>query len=170
MGWSRFLRRARWDAERARELESYVQIETDDNIARGMSPDAARAAAERRLGNRVRIWEKIYMANTIGTLDTLGRDVRYGLRLLRRNPTFAAVALLTLAVGMGANTAIFIVVNSILLKPLAYPDSDRLVAVWNRTPCGSPIFTPLYKSRRQHLETERSVGLARTLAKHARAK
>ena len=77
------------------------------------------------------------MANTIGTLDTIGRDVRYGLRVLRRNPTFAAVALLTLAVGMGANTAVFTVVNSILLKPLPYPDSDRLVAVSNRAP-GAP--------------------------------
>ena len=82
----RFFRRAWWDRDRSRELESYLQIETDDNIARGMSADAARAAAERKLGNRTRIREDIYMANTIGTLDTIGRDLRYGLRVLRRNP------------------------------------------------------------------------------------
>jgi len=77
------------------------------------------------------------MANTIGTLDTIGRDLRYGLRVLRRNPGFALVALLTLAIGIGANTAVFTVVNSVLLKPLPYPDSDELVAVWNRAP-GAP--------------------------------
>jgi predicted permease len=137
MGWSRFFRRTRWDAERAREIESYLQIETDDNIARGMSAAEARSAAERKLGNRTRIREDIYMANTIGTLDTIGRDLRYGARVLRRNPGFALVALLTLAIGIGANTAVFTVVNSVLLKPLPYPDSDELVAVWNRAP-GAP--------------------------------
>jgi predicted permease len=137
MGWSRFFRRAWWDRDRSRELESYLQIETDDNIARGMSADEARAAAERKLGNRTRIREDIYMANTIGTLDTIGRDLRYGVRVLRRNPGFAVVALLTLAIGIGANTAVFTVVNSVLLKPLPYPDADELVAVWNRAP-GAP--------------------------------
>jgi predicted permease len=137
MGYRRFFRRAWWDRDRSRELESYLQIETDDNIARGMSADEARAAAERKLGNRTRIREDIYMANTIGTLDTIGRDLRYGLRVLRRNPGFALVALLTLAIGIGANTAVFTVVNSVLLKPLPYPDSDELVAVWNRAP-GAP--------------------------------
>ena len=77
------------------------------------------------------------MANTIGTLDTIGRDLRYGLRVLRRNPGFALVALLTLAIGIGANTAVFTVVNTVLLKPLPYPQSDDLVAVWNRAP-GAP--------------------------------
>jgi predicted permease len=137
MGWSRFFRRAWWDRDRSRELESYLDIETDDNIARGMSPRDARAAAERKLGNRTRIREDIYLANTIGTLDTIGRDLRYGVRVLRRNPVFATVALLTLAIGIGANTAVFTVVNSVLLKPLPYPQSERLVAVWNTAP-GAP--------------------------------
>jgi predicted permease len=134
MGWRRFIRRDWWDRDRARELESYLQIETDDNIARGMTPDDARGAAERKLGNGTTIREDIYMANTIAPLDTLGRDLRYACRVLRRNPAFAIVALLTLAVGIGANTAVFTVVNSVLLKPLAYPDAERLVAVWNRAP------------------------------------
>lgn len=137
MGWTRFFRRAWWDRDRSGELESYLQIETDDNIARGMSADEARAAAERKLGNRTRIREDIYMANTIGALDTVSRDLRYGLRVLRRNPGFASVALLTLAIGIGANTAVFTVVSGVLLKPLPYPDSDELVAVWNRAP-GAP--------------------------------
>ena len=134
MGWNRFFRRDWWDGDRARELESYLQIETDDNIARGMTADEARAAAERKLGNRTTIREDIYMANTIGPLDTIGRDLRYACRVLRRNPAFAIVALLTLAVGIGANTAVFTVVNRVLLKPLPYPDAERLVAVWNRAP------------------------------------
>src|SRR5688572_29371637 len=137
MGWTRFLRRRHWDAERAREIESYLQIETDDNIARGMSPAAAREAPLRKLGNHTRIREDIYRINTIGALDTLGRDLRHALRVLRRNPTFALVAVLTLAIGIGANTAVFTVVDSVLLEPLPYPDADRLVAVWNRAP-GAP--------------------------------
>ena len=102
-----------------------------------MSAIEARAAAERKLGNRTKFQEDIYMSNTIWTLDTVGRDLRYGLRVLRRNPGFAFVALMTLAIGIGANTAVFAVLNGVLLKPLPYPGSDELVAVWNRAP-GAP--------------------------------
>ena len=72
--------------------------------------------------------------NIIGFLDILGRDVRYATRMLRQNPTFAGVALLTLAIGIGANTAVFSVVNSVLLKPLPYPKSEELVAIWQAAP------------------------------------
>jgi predicted permease len=137
MSWRRFLRRAEWDAERARELESYLRIETDDNIARGMTPEAAHAAAARKLGNVTRVREDIYRQNTLGLLETLARDLRYGFRVLRRHPTFTIVASLTLAIGIGANTAVFGVVNSVMLKPLPYPDADQLVAVWNKAP-GAP--------------------------------
>jgi predicted permease len=134
MGWRRFLRRATWDRERAAEIESYVEIETDENIARGMPASEARAAARRKLGNSTLIREEIYSMNTIAFLDTLGRDVRYALRMLRHNPVFTVVALLTLTIGIGANTAVFSVVNSVLLKPLAYPKSEELVAVWHAAP------------------------------------
>lgn len=137
MSWRRFLRRARWDDERRRELESYIGIETDENIARGMSAESARDAALRKLGNRTSVREEIYAFNTIGRLDTFSRDVRYCIRLLRRNPTFTLVALLTLAIGIGATTAIFSVVNSVLIKPLPYPNADALVHVANRAP-GAP--------------------------------
>ena len=129
MGWGRFFRRAKWDRERLEEIESYVQIEMDDNIARGMPHAEARAAARRKFGNSTLIREEIYSMNTIAFFDTLSRDVRYGLRALRHNPVFTVVALLTIAIGIGANTAVFSVVNSVLLKPLPYPKSEELVAL-----------------------------------------
>jgi predicted permease len=129
MSLGRFFRRAQWDRERLEEIESYVQTETDENIARGMSPDQARAAARRKLGNRTLISEEIYTMNTVAFLDTLGRDLRHALRALRHNPMFTVVALLTLAIGIGANTAVFSVVNSVLLNPLRYPKAEELVAL-----------------------------------------
>jgi putative ABC transport system permease protein len=134
MSWSRFFRRAKWDRERLDEIEAYVQIETDENIARGMEYGEARVAARRKFGNHTLIREEIYTMNTIAFLDTLGRDVRYGLRTLRQNPMFTVVALLTLAIGIGANTAVFSVVNGVLLKPLPYPKPDELVGVRQNAP------------------------------------
>jgi len=129
MSLKRFFRRATWDRERRAEIDSYVQIETDDNVARGMSYDDARAAALRKFGNSTQVREEIYRMNTIAFLDSFGRHVRYGLRTLRHNPVFTAVTLLTLMIGIGANTAVFSVVNSVLLKPLNYPKPEELVAL-----------------------------------------
>jgi predicted permease len=168
MGLGRFFRRAKWDQERLEEIESYVQIETDENIARGMPYARARAAARRKFGNSTLIREEIYAMNTIGFLDTLARDVRYGLRALRHNPVFTAVALLTIAIGIGANTAVFSVVNSVLLKPLPYPKSEELVALRQVAPGaaglasfsdGLLLSASMYFTYAEHNRTFQSLGV-----------
>ncbi len=129
MSWSRFFRRRRWDEERARELEAYVDAETDENTARGMSPQEARYAARRKLGNTTLIREEIYRMNSLGWLETLWQDLRCGLRMLEKDPGYTAVAVLTLALGIGANTAIFSAINALLLNPYPFPQSDRIMFV-----------------------------------------
>ena len=129
MGIRRFFRRGYWDDERARELDAYLAQEIDDNLARGMTPDQARMAAHRKLGNPTRIREEIYTMNSLGFLETLWQDLRYGARLLRRNPTFAGVAILTLALGTGANTAIFQLVDAVRLRALPVDHPEQLAEV-----------------------------------------
>ncbi|HEV2426459.1 MAG TPA: ABC transporter permease [Terriglobia bacterium] len=125
----RFFRRQRWDAERSRELDSYLQMEIDENVARGLSPEEARYAARRKLGNPTLIREEIYTMNSLGSLEALGQDFRYGLRALRLNPGFAAVALLSLALGIGANTAIFQLLDSVRLRMLPVSNPQELAEV-----------------------------------------
>src|SRR5204863_6658549 len=129
MSIRRFLNRSRWDDERARELDAYIAIETDENIARGMPPDAARLAAQRKLGNRTLVREEIYRMNTIGLLDSAWRDLRHGARLLRLNPAFAIIAVLSLALGIGANTAIFQLLDAVRLRTLPVEDPQQLVDI-----------------------------------------
>src|SRR5690242_17522442 len=102
MRWLRYFRRRRWDEERARELDAYLDQETEDNIVRGMTAAHARAAAQRKLGNVAYIREEIYRMNTLGFFETLWQDVRYGIRMLRSTPGLSAIALLSLGLGIGA--------------------------------------------------------------------
>jgi predicted permease len=160
MGVLRYFRRAKWDRERLKELESYVQFETDTNIARGMSPEDAGEAAHRKLGNRTLIREEIYRMNSVGIFDILARDLRYAIRSLAHNPTFTAIAVITLALGIGANTALFSVVNAVLIEPLPYPQADRLVRLWTstkRAPRGSTSL-PDYREWRQRNRTFEEMG------------
>jgi len=127
MRLTRFIRRRYWDEERARELQAYLEAETDDNIARGMSADEARYAAQRKLGNTTLILEDIYRMNSLGWLETLWQDLRYGVRQLFRNPGFTAVAVLSLALGIGANTAIFSLIDAVMLRMLPVRNPRQLV-------------------------------------------
>jgi putative ABC transport system permease protein len=125
--WFRFLRRAQKDAESAGDIQFYLDTETEENIARGMPAEEARAAAFKKFGNPTFIREEIFRRNSPLFLEALCQDVLYALRTMRANPTFAVTAALTLALGIGGNTAIFTVIRAVLLKPLNYRDPDRLV-------------------------------------------
>lgn len=143
MGWKRFFRREAWDEERARELEAYLQIETDENIARGMSPEEARYAARRKLGNPMVIREEIYRMNTISVLETIWQDAKYAARGLRKSPGFAFFAIAVLALGIAASTAIFSIADAVLLRALPYRDASRLMTVWeDASSYGFPADTP----------------------------
>ena len=129
MSIRRFFHRARWDDERARELDAHLAIEIDDNVARGMTPRDARDAARRKLGNITLVREDIYQMNTIALADSAWRDLKYGARLLRLSPGFAIVAILSLALGVGANTAIFQLLDAVRLRTLPVKDPQQLVEV-----------------------------------------
>ena len=129
MSLRRFFRRRFWDDERAREIDAHLAHEIDEHVARGMTPHDARAAAHRKFGNPTLVREEIYDMNSLQLLDSIWQDLRYGTRLLRRNPTFAVVAIATLALGTGANTAIFELVNAVRLRALPVADPQRLVEV-----------------------------------------
>jgi predicted permease len=129
MQWPRFFRRRYWNEERGRELESYLEIETDENVSRGMAPGDARHKARKKLGNSTLIQEYVYQMNSIGFLETLWQDLRHGARLLRLNPGFATVAILSLALGIGANTSIFQLLDAIRLRTLPVKNPQELVEV-----------------------------------------
>jgi predicted permease len=129
MSWTRFLKRARWDKERSKEIEAYLEIETSDNIAHGMMPADAASAARRKFGNPTLIREEIYRMNTVSWLESIAQDLRYGLRTMAANPGFSVIAILSLALGIGANTAIFQLLNAISLRSLPINNPHELALI-----------------------------------------
>ena len=120
------------DRELAAELQFHLDALDAENRAAGMTPPAARAAALRAMGGMDQATEACRDVRRVSLLHDLARDARYAVRVLRRSPSFSVVAVLTLALGIGATTAIFSVLDAVVLRPLPYPDADRLVAIGTR--------------------------------------
>jgi len=132
MRWLGWLRRRRKDEELTAEMEFYLAEETDENLARGMSADEARRRAYVKLGNPQLVRERLWRQNTIALLDGLARDLKFAARGLWRSPGFAGIAVMVMALGIGANVALFTLVHSVLLKPLPFREPERLVMVYER--------------------------------------
>src|ERR1700752_398919 len=119
-----------------REMRLHLELQLEANIKAGMSPDEARAKALRSFGNVNRAVDAAYDVKGGGLIETLAQDIRYGARILAKHKAFTSVAVITLALGIGANTAIFSVVNELLLRPLPYRNAERIVMLWEVTPQG----------------------------------
>ena len=124
------LRRSRAEAELTREIAAHLALIEDDFRRRGLGADESRLAARRAFGGVDQAKESHREARTFAWVENTGRDLTQAFRSLRRTPGFTATVVLTLALGIGANTAVFSVVDAAMLRPLPYPDAGRLVALW----------------------------------------
>jgi hypothetical protein len=148
------------DRDIDKELRLHVDLLAEEYERAGMSPESARRAALRRFGNLLHLRERGHDVRGFRMLEAVLRDAKYGVRGLLRTPVFTATAVLTLAIGIGANTAIFSIVEGFLLRPLPYPDADRLVELYESIPG---------YSRASVLPATGSIGSARAgLSSHSR--
>lgn len=127
-------RRRRLDAELDEELRAHIDLAIQEKLGRGMAEKEARTAALREFGGVTQTRERYRTERGVPWVETLAQDIRIAVRMLWRSPGFSVVAILTLALGIGGNTAIFSIVNSVLLNPLPFPEPDRLVALHESKP------------------------------------
>lgn len=157
--FQRAFRRRRKPADFSREIESHIELEAERLRAQGLGLEEARYAARRAFGNVTRAQERFYQSGRSLLVDHLWQDIRFGARMLSKSPAFTAVAVLTLALGMGANTAIFSAVYGIVLKPLPYPHASQLVHIMAEKTSGDAgsqlgLLMPVSSGAAQDVENE----------------
>ena len=158
----------RVESDLDQEIRSHLEMLTDENIQAGMSPEEAKRAARIELGGMDQVKHQVHDVQLGNWLLSVFSDCRFALRQFRKNPAFAAIAVLTLALGIGANSAVFTVVNRVLLHPLPYPESDQLIALWLDAPGagglasfsgGLQLSPSMYITFSDHNQTLQSMGI-----------
>jgi predicted permease len=157
--------RQRIDEETRRELETHLELLVERYVRSGMTPEAADTAARRQLGSTLLVREEVHQMNSIGWFDQLTADLRVASRMLRRNAGFALAAIGSLALGIGATTTIFSVVNAVMIRPLPYPQPDALVGIWHSaqfqgvTSGNIRLSSTMYLAYREHNQTFQEFGV-----------
>src|SRR6266481_2024693 len=141
-----FFEKQKLEDQLDQELQFHIEMRTQEFVAAGMTPEQARYRAQRLFGNQTLLKERTREMDTIGWIETLWQDLRYATRLLLRTPIFTSVAVLSLALGIGANTAIFSLIDAVLFESIPVRHPEQLVLLWEKAPRSdtAPLTYPLY--------------------------